>query len=311
LARKSDTRRSADAKLKAAEARARAAEAKAEDALEAAEEADALQDRETAEAVVAAVDAARRKKGWFSVPGENVIALCALSLSLVVAGINVYYAMRGPEVVVQPADSVLLYRDGANPDADEDGTVTEAERKAADEAAVLAVAVRLSMINAASAEHGDVMTEAMLRVADDGGRYPYQSMVLPIFTEDARAAREKCEVGMRCIVFDDLVLVERTDEIIDVPGGSARARYLSFPLTPYICKGPKKACARYEHFSDAMKALDGKAAPIRLEIDFHSDGKRILTCEVTEADLSYLKDNGWTNLPCAKSEVTDTRWFRP
>ena len=267
-------------------------------AQEAAEAADAVQDRETAEAVVAAVDAARRKREWLSVPGENVIALCALVLSLTVAIINVYYAVRGPEVVVQPMDSVLLYRDG-----------DLAEDPAQPDSAVLSVAVPLVMINAASAEHGDVMTEATLRMAADGGRYPYQTLVLPIFTEDAPAAREKCEVGMRCITFDDLVLVERSDEIIDIPGGSAKSRYLSFPLLPFTCKGPAGPCKRYPHFREAVKAIDGKPASIQLEVDFHSDGRRVLTCEVTRADLSYLKDNGWTALPCASSTVDDDRWF--
>lgn len=287
-------RRTREARLKAAEA-----------AREAAEE---VHDRETAEAVVAAVDAARRKRTWLTVPGENVIALAALMLSLVIAAINVYYAVRGPEIVVQPLDSVLLYRDSGIDDPP-DTEMTEAERAQADEEAVLTIAVPVVMINAASAEHGDVLVEAMVRMADDGGRYPYQTIVLPIFTHDARAAREKCEVGMRCISFDDLVLVERTDEIVDLPGGSAKSRYLAFPLLPFTCKGPEAPCQRFPHFRAGVERLDGKAAPILVELDFHSDGRRTITCKVDKANLSYLRDNGWTALPCAKSEVRDPRWF--
>lgn len=283
------------------QARSQAAEA-------AREAADAVQDRETAEAVVAAVDAARRKRRWFEVPGENVTALCALVLSLLVGAINVYYAVRGPEVVVQPLDSVLLYRDGGVENAPE-AELTEAQRALADEEAVLTVAVPLMMINAASAEHGDVLVEAMVRMADDGGRYPYQTLVLPIFTNDAPAAREKCEVGTRCIAFDDLVLVERTDEVIDVPGGSAKSRYLAFPLLPFTCKGSEKPCRRYRHFREAVREIDGKPASITLELDFHADGRRVVTCAADKVDLSYLRENGWTALPCAASEVADDRWF--
>lgn len=271
------------------------AERKADEA----EAIEAAQDQETAEAVVAAVAASQRQGRWLSVPQENVIALCALVLSLIVATINVYYAMRGPEVVVQQLDQVLLFRDG---DLADDPTKPDS--------AVLTVAVPLMMINAASAEHGDVMTEATLKLADEGGRYRYQTLVLPIFTQDAPAAREKCEVGTRCIVFDDLVLVERTDEIVDVPGGSAKSRYLSFPLGPFNCEGPEAACALYPHFREALKALDGKPASLTLELDFHSDGKRIITCEAPVTDLSYLRDNGWTALRCEKSEVADHRWWR-
>jgi len=294
-------KRETAAERRTREARSRAAEA-------AREHADAVQDRETAEAVVAAVDAARRKRSWFSVPGENVIALAALMLSLVIAVINVYYAVRGPEVVIQPPDSILLYRDGGYDEA-ADGEMTEAQKAQADEEAVLTVAVQTVMINAASAEHGDVMTEARIRMAADGGRYPYQTVVLPIFTEDARAAREKCEVGMRCISFDDLVLVERADEIIDVPGGSAKSRYLAFPLMPFLCEGAAAPCKRYPHFREALQALDGKRVAVSLEIDFHSDGRRVISCTVEKANLSYLRDNGWTVLPCANSQVRDTRWF--
>jgi hypothetical protein len=261
-----------------------------------AEAVEAAQDQETAEAVVAAVAASQRRGRWLSVPQENVIAACALILSLVVATINVYYAMRGPVVVVQPLDQVLIFRDA------------EAEDETGD-AAVLTVAIPLMMINAASAEHGDVMTEATLRLTQDGGRYPYYSMVLPIFTQDAPAAREKCEVGTRCLVFADLVLVERTDEIVDIPGGSAKSRYLSFPLVPFDCRGPRAACARYPNFREAVKTLEGRPVSLNVQLDFHSDGRRVITCDMAKLDLSYLKAHGWTAMRCESSKVTGDRWF--
>ena len=278
------------------EAERKAAEAEAEAEAAEAEALDAAQDRETAEAVVAAVEATqRRQRQW--VPQENVIAFIALGLSLIVAIINVYYAMRGPEVVVQRPDQVLLFRDAEA--GDETG-----------EFAVLTVAVPMMMINAASAEHGDVMTEATIRLTADGGRFPYASMVLPIFTQDAPAAREKCEVGTRCLVYSDMVLVERTDEIVDIPGGSAKSRYLSFPLIPFDCEGPKPACGRYANFRQAVAAMEGKPLSIQLEVDFHSDGRRVITCEVDRLDLSYLRDHGWTALRCRAGAVSDARWWR-
>ncbi len=267
--------------VKAAEAAAR----KAADAIE------AKQDEETAEAVVAAVTAVQRRGHWLTVPQENVIALGALILSLVVALINVYYAVRGPEVVVQPADQIILYRDGEGDDA------------------ILGIAVPVMMINAASAEHGDVMVEATLKPGSDGDAYRYQTLILPIFTQDAPAAREKCEVGTRCIVFSDLVLVERTDEIIDVPGGSAKSRYLSFQLTPPACDGPRPLCDRYPDFKAAVARLNGRPLTLVVQLDFHSDGRRVLTCEVPKLDLSYLKQEGWTALACKDPTVTGDRFF--
>jgi hypothetical protein len=269
-----------------------AAEARRRDRARAAAEAlDARQDEETAEAVVAAVAASQRRGRWLSVPQENVIALGALILSLVVALINVYYAVRGPEVVVQPADQVLFYRDGQGEDA------------------ILAIAVPTMMINAASAEHGDVMVEATLEPGKGAGRYRYQTLISPIFTQDTAGAREKCEVGIRCIVFGDLVLVERSDEIIDIPGGSAKSRYLSFHLTPPNCEGPPAVCNRFPDDRRAIAALDGRPLNLRVELEFHSDGRRVLTCPIPRADLSYLKDNGWTALACNGGKVTGDRFF--
>lgn len=272
--------------VKAAEAAA--AQSAAQSAADAIE---AKQDEETAEAVVAAVAAVQRRGHWLSVPQENVIAFGALILSLVVALINVYYAVRGPEVVVQPADQIILYRDGEG------------------DAAVLGIAVPVMMINAASSEHGDVMVEATLKPGPDGDAYRYQTLILPIFTEDAPAAREKCEVGTRCIVFGDLVLVERTDEIIDVPGGSAKSRYLSFQLTPPYCEGPRSVCDRYPDFRAAVARLNGKPLTLVVQLDFHSDGRRILTCPVAKLDLTYLLQEGWTALACKGGTVTGDRFF--
>lgn len=270
-------------------AKAAAADRAAEEA--AAEALEAKQDEETAEAVVAAVAASQRRGRWLSVPQENVIALAALMLSLVIALINVYYAVRGPEVVVQPADQVILYRDGEGEDA------------------ILAIAVPTMMINAASAEHGDVMVEATLSPGDAGDTYRYQTLVNPIFTQDTAGAREKCEVGIRCIVFGDLVLVERSDEIIDIPGGSAKSRYLSFHLTPPNCEGPAAACNRYPDAARAIAGLNGKPLTLKVDLEFHSDGRRVLTCPIEKVDLSYLKDNGWTALACTGGSVKGDRFF--
>jgi len=250
--------------------------------------AEARQDEETAEAVVAAVEAAQRRRRLFSVPQENVIAAAALILSLVMAIINAYYAMRGPEVVVQAPDQVILYRDGEGQNA------------------VLTIAAPLMMINAASAEHGDVLVEAMLQLGESEARYKYQTLAQPIFTEDP-GARDKCEVGMRCIVFEDLVVVERNDEIVDIPGGSAKWRYLTFHLVPFTCDGPKAACARYPDFARAVAALEGKPLEMEIVLGFHSDGERRIRCGVPKADLSYLKEVGWTALPCATSSVKGDR----
>ena len=218
-----------------------------------------------------------------------MVAAGALMLSLVIATINAYYAMRGPEVVLQPPDQILLYRDGEG------------------EYAVLTVAAPILIINASSAEHGDVMVEATLKAGEHGGRYRYATLVQPIFTEDARAAREKCEVGVRCIVFDDLVVVERTDEIVDVPGGSAKSRYLAFHLVPPNCQGSKAECARFPDYRRSLAAIDNRPFEVEIKVDFHSDGSRTVVCRAPKADLSYLKEVGWTALPCVVADVRGDR----
>ena len=227
------------------------------------------------------------RRRWLTVPQENVVAACALVLSLVVASINAFYTLRGPEVVVRPADQVLFYRDGEG------------------EFATLTAAVPLVMINVAGAEHGDVLVEAHLTLAGQRARFRYQTLVLPVFREDAKAARERCAVDVRCTAFDDMLIVERVDELVDVPGGAAKARFLTFSLQTTYCEGPD--CRKFADFDRALAALAGKPGELAVEMEFHGDGKRRLTCDLGELDLSYVTGGGWIAVSCANGRVERSR----
>lgn len=212
------------------------------------------------------------------------LGLAAFILSLTLALINGFYALRGSEVVVQQPDSVLLYRDGEG------------------DQSVLMIAIRTPMINTAAAEHGDVVMETRARLAGDDARFGFQSIVQPVLGggED----NSGCELRARCIRLPSLLVVEYPDAIADIAGGTAYVRTFSFALTEGNCSG-SDACERYGNFASAVDALAGKPLDARFEFELFDDGKRTLICRTAplDADLSgFLADVGWINLPCRRGQ---------
>ena len=208
------------------------------------------------------------------------LGVAAFVLSLTIALINGFYALRGSEVVVQQPESVLLYRDGEG------------------DQSVLMLAIRAPMINTAASEHGDVVMDTTAKLAGDGTRFAFQSIVQPVLGggEDNTG----CELRARCIRLPSLLVVEYPDAIADLPGGAANVRTFSFALTQGNCSGPD-ACARYGNFAAAVAALGGKPLEASFDVEFFDDGERTLRCTTAPLDeelTGFLADVGWINLPC-------------
>lgn len=225
----------------------------------------------------------QRPKGRFRfVPTmrlEESLSLAAFVMSLSITLINVYYAFRGSEIAVDPPAQLILYRDGSG------------------DASVLTAAVRVDMINVADG-YGDVLKTASLSL--DGGRssFEYQGTLKTVFASGDQKAAD-CELGLRCIQLPGLYVIERTDEILDMPSGAARAFALSFPLVSWNCEGKAKSgCARFNSFPKSVAALSAQGLPATIDLRFHSDGDRRLRCRTGPLDRSYLQKVGWVSLPC-------------
>lgn len=209
---------------------------------------------------------------------EESLSLAAFVMSLGITLINVYYAMRGSEIAVDPPAQLILYRDGEG------------------DASVLTAAVRLDMINVSDG-YGDVLKAARLSFDRGATGFEYQGTVKTVFANSPGVPA--CELGLRCIHLPGLYLVERSDEILETPSGSARAFQLSFPLVSWNCAGSAKACGRFETFARSMQALPASGLVAALDLKFHSDGRRTLRCAADAINLDYLSKVGWISIPCA------------
>ncbi|MBA4048751.1 MAG: hypothetical protein C0476_09450 [Sphingomonas sp.] len=218
------------------------------------------------------------------------IGAAGFFLAVMLAAINAIAALRGSTIVVQPPEQVLLYRDGEG------------------ENAVLTMAVRLAMINAANAEQGDVLMEASMTPVVGGPSFKFTGIVKPVFTNDPQAA-SKCDIGARCIALPGLLAIEQGDEIIDVPGGSVRSPYLTYPITDWNCEGDAKACAKFANFDGAVAALGGQPSGITVAVRYFSDGKRRINCAGRAIDQTYIRKTGWMTVRCQQVGVTGAPWF--
>ena len=210
---------------------------------------------------------------------EESLSLAAFLMSLSITLINIYYAMRGAEIAVDPPAQLILYRDGAG------------------DASVLTVAVRIDMINVADG-YGDVLKTASLSL--DGGRaaFGYEGTIRTVFA-GADQKTPDCELGLRCLQLPGLYVIERTDEILDMPSGAARAFTLSFPVVSWNCAGSgRNGCSRFASFPKTIATLSEKGLSATIKLGFHSDGERKLTCGTGTLDRNYLRKVGWISLPC-------------
>lgn len=191
-------------------------------------------------------------------------------------------------MVLQPAEQVVLYRDG-------DGGK-----------AVLTLAVRLAMINAADSAHGDVLMKARAAFGGHRASFAYSAEIKPIFTA-APADKASCAFGSRCIALPGLLAIEQGDQIIDIPGGAVRSPYLAFPLTGWNCDGVD--CGLFADFDHAASRLAGAPLEVQVTTSFFSDGERRLQCGAKRVDLAYLRSKGWVSMNCRTSEVRGDTWF--
>lgn len=235
-----------------------------------------------------AVDQPRPKGRFRFAPSlrlEESLSLAAFVMSLSITLINVYYAMRGSEVAVDPPAQLILYRDGSG------------------DASVLTAAARFDMINVSDG-YGDVLKDAAISI--DGGRsdFGYQGTVRTVLASDAAGKVPDCELGLRCLQLPGLYVVERSDEILETPGGAARAFNLSFPLVSWNCAGDDKACDRFGTFAQSARALPASGLSATVRLRFHSDGERRLKCTTSAPNLDYLRKVGWISVPCREAAHT-------
>ncbi len=203
-------------------------------------------------------------------------------MSLSITLINVYYAMRGSEIAGDPPEQLILYRDGTG------------------DASVLTAAVRLDMINVSDG-YGDVLKDAVVSLDGAAAGFEYQGTVRTVLAPPTTASAPECELGLRCLALPGLYIVERSDEILETPGGAARAFNLSFPLVSWNCTGGDQACGRFGSFAQSVRALPGKGLSATLRLRFHSDGERRMKCATGAVDLDYLQKVGWVSLPCREA----------
>jgi len=210
---------------------------------------------------------------------EESLSLAAFLMSLSITLINIYYAMRGAEIAVDPPAQLILYRDGSG------------------EASVLTAAVRLDMINVADG-YGDVLKTASMSLDGDHSRFEYEGTVRTVFSGADQKAPD-CELGLRCLELPGLYVIERSDEILDMPSGAAKAFTLSFPVVSWNCAGAHtSSCGRFASFPKSVAALPAKGLSVTIALRFHSDGERKLTCKTGAPDRNYLQKVGWISLPC-------------
>lgn len=211
------------------------------------------------------------------------LSLSAFVMSLGATLLSIYYGLQGSEIVVRPPEQVLLYRDG---DGDK---------------AVLGFAVQVPMINTA-ANHGDLLVDVEVKPTRGDARFAFSSLVRPVFTATAAKAAESCDLEARCLGLPGLLVIERPEEIVDVPGGAARSPFFGFALVDWNCVG--KACENASDFKRAVRWLEARPLDITIELKFNSDGRRAIRCTGGRIDAAYLRDFGWSSLSCASTKVS-------
>ncbi len=225
----------------------------------------------------------RRKEGWWKRYRPS-LALSAFVMSLTVTLINAYYSVRGSDIVVLPPEQVLLYRDGEGVNA------------------VLAIAMQLNMINSASGDYGDVMVDASIQPTAGGPEFRYSSLVRPIFA-DTHATSDQCAFGSRCVSLPGLFLIESPDDLVALPGGGAKAVFLSFPAATWNCAGTKAQCDAFGTFDHALAAMGKKPLNAKVTVRFHSDGHRDIRCGGEPLNADYLAKAGWLAVPCTRTKI--------
>jgi hypothetical protein len=210
-----------------------------------------------------------------SLRSKITLSLAAFIMSMTITIINAYSSLRGSDIVVDG--------NGIN--------------------SVLSFATRFDMINA-SADHGDVLLEASLRVGTKGPVFAHSAAVKPVFTGRSKEAAGNCALDMRCIALTGLLIVEQPDAMIDLGGGAARTISLAFPAAAWNCKGPAEQCARYGSFEKAITAIGAQPLDLNFIINFNSDGHRRIICRGKTPNADYLGKFGWISLACDQRSIS-------
>lgn len=227
----------------------------------------------------------RRARRWVT---QESVGAAAFLLGLSLAGVNVVQAIRGPDIVVavQP-ESIYLYRD-AGPHLQ-----------------TLSMAVRVPLVNRASADYGDVVRTVHATLSPlsrrDGPRFPYQSLAEPTFPRaDQVQSAVGCDIRTRCVVNRGIVVLERERQLVDLPGGAARDQYFGFNLDRAYCESTAAACAPFGDFDSAVRALATAPMRVSIAVTFTSARRREAQCaiQLTPARADYLRDRGWVAVPC-------------
>jgi hypothetical protein len=213
-----------------------------------------------------------REDTWFR---KNGIALAALLLSCAIAVTNLIVSLRGPDVKPIYPSQILVYRDGPN------------------ETAPLAIAARISLLNA-SADYSDAVTSSSLRL-DDQIDFPTQSWIEPTFTgsTDGSAA---CLPQRRCVPLTSLAVSDLPDQVSIVPAGGVFDRYSSYRLW---CQEATAPCARFQTAGSSLAALAGRPLNVVIRVRLHDEGAVTLRCQTARAlDATYITRHGWQTLDC-------------
>ncbi len=226
----------------------------------------------------------RRRFAWVT------LSLSAFIMSLTATLINVFYAVQGSEITIQPPRQILLYRDGEG------------------ENSVLSAAIRLELINTAK-DYGDVLLGARLAPSPEGPEFLQEGLAQPAFTAKAEEEAANCELGASCTGLNGLVVIQRSDIIMDMPAGSARALTPYFWLVQHSCEGAAQKCRAFSDFDRAVAELARKPLDIRLRVKFQNDGEREITCRGAKIDAEYLREIGWTQVACTEAKVTGDSLF--
>ncbi len=210
-------------------------------------------------------------------------------MSLSATLIGAFTALKGPEIVVMPAKSVILYRDGAGTQA------------------VLNIVVPLDFINTAGS-YGDVLISASAGSGEPKAAFDYQGLTKVVFTERSTEESQRCAVGSRCVALPGLLVIETGESLVDISGDAARSLDLLFPVTEFNC-AEGKSCSGYSDFDHAVSRINEKPFEINVNLKFHSDGSREIVCSVDDLHAKYLKQIGWVALPCKTTRVTGEPFF--
>lgn len=223
-------------------------------------------------------------------PGWVSISAAAFLMSATATGINIYYAAQGAEITIQPPTHVLLYRDGEGDNS------------------VLSVAIRFVAINTSS-NYGDLILKTATSTGDLSRSFPQEGLAKPVFTGKAEAAAANCSLGQSCVGVNGLMVMQDSEEIMDLPGGSAKSFTPYYWLLAQDCDDGDTECSRWANFNTAKAELARENPVFQIDVKFQEDGERSIMCETRQIDVDYLSEIGWTQIPCVSSSVEGAPWL--